>query len=456
MPVTTTAPEMVARIRGGSGAATATEVAELLGYATAQIERYLGSAYATTPDVVLNEAARRIVGYLFDRPQASRYTTYAGVLRNSGAGESLLAYRIHRAGSTADAIADAQAAVGDVGNPVTDVAYVGDTLTVTFADGDANTYTITSGDAGDGMVGVDQTARDAATAAQGAADTNAATATAHAADPDAHHIPGGSGDVVSANARLPANDVALRLGWAQTQTPVDAIFTRADNHPTDGAAVGTVAGTPVPPFPPALNTDPDLYLFIWIAAGTASIADVSLSGGGGTLIGSGSALAPYTYDGTAGTIWVSNQRLSPGLSAFQISALVVGDLIASQPWVTEQIAAIPAPTPGGNGGFPTTRTEILNVTATGGPTHGSHVLSEALLPNQLYELRIQGRTRHIVLSQPSGTEDWIYDVPDVLADADRKSAYLFASGTIGSTAITTNVQREGPSTNVSFRVNKLT
>ena len=102
MPITTTAPEMVARIRGGSGAATATEVAELLGYATAQIERYLGDAYATTPDTVLNEAARRIVGTLFDRPQASRYTSYSAVLRNSGAGEALLPYRIHRAGSTAN------------------------------------------------------------------------------------------------------------------------------------------------------------------------------------------------------------------------------------------------------------------------------------------------------------------------------------------------------------------
>ena len=102
MPVTTTATEMVARVRGGSGAATATEVAELLGYATAQIEQYLGDAYATTPDAVLNEAARRIVGYSFDRPAAARYTSYAAVLRFSGAGEALVPYRVHRAGSTAN------------------------------------------------------------------------------------------------------------------------------------------------------------------------------------------------------------------------------------------------------------------------------------------------------------------------------------------------------------------
>ena len=141
MPITTTAPEMVARIRGGSGVATATEVAELLGYATAQIERYLGDAYATTPDAVLNEAARRIVAYTFDRPQASRYTSYAAVLRNSGAGEALLPYRIHRAGSTAEAIADANTAVGSVGNPVVPMDYDVATgeLVVTFADGDRAT-----------------------------------------------------------------------------------------------------------------------------------------------------------------------------------------------------------------------------------------------------------------------------------------------------------------------------
>ena len=100
MPVTTTAADMVSRIRGGTGTATATEVAELLGYATARVEQYLGDAYATTPDAVLNEAARRIVGYLFDRPAASRYTAYAAVLRNSGAGEALLPYRVHGAGSS--------------------------------------------------------------------------------------------------------------------------------------------------------------------------------------------------------------------------------------------------------------------------------------------------------------------------------------------------------------------
>ena len=232
--------------------------------------------------------------------------------------------------------------MGSVGNPVTNVVFADSTLTVTYADGSTATYTIVSGGGG-----VDQTARDAATGAGTAAataqtgvDANTTAQTEHAANPSAHHVPTTpGGDAVSESARLPIGNVALRLGWAQSETPTEAIFTRADNHPIDGAAVGTVAGTPVPVFPPALNTDPTLYLFVWIATGAANIADIRLSGGGGTLIGSLSNGTAYTVESVAGTLYVSNQRLSASLSAYQISAIVGGDLIASQPWVTEQIAA---------------------------------------------------------------------------------------------------------------------
>ena len=56
-------------------------------------------------------------------------------------GRSLLPYRIHRAGySDAEAVAQAQAAVGTPGNPVTGVDVTGTTLTVTFADGTNETH----------------------------------------------------------------------------------------------------------------------------------------------------------------------------------------------------------------------------------------------------------------------------------------------------------------------------
>ena len=148
---------------------------------------------------------------------------------------------------------------------------------------------------------------------------------------------GGSATVVSGSVNLPVGTVAMRLGWDDNQDILEAIFTRNDNHPTDGAAVGTVEGISPPSFPTALSAEIELYLFIWIASVKANIADIQLSGGGGTLIGSISDGVSFEYDGVDGTAYVSNQQLSSSLSALKVSAIVSGDLIASQPWVTEQI-----------------------------------------------------------------------------------------------------------------------
>ena len=295
----------------------------------------------------MNEAVRRLTGYLFDQPEAGRGMAYANALRNSGAAGMLLPYRIHGLGY-ADAVEAAQAAVGSVGNPVIGLAINDGKLVVTFADGSTAELDLPAG-----MVvgdGTDQTARATATAAleaartaQEAADANALAQAGHDGNANAHHVPPmGGGGVVSESTRLPLGTVVMRLGWAQTQTPAEAIFTRADLHPTDGAAEGTVAGLSVPPFPPGLDTDPSLYLFIWIATAAANIADIRLSGGGGTLVGSISNGAAYAYGGVDGTVYVSDQRLSAALAAYQVRAVVAGDLIASQPWVAEQIAAIPA------------------------------------------------------------------------------------------------------------------
>ena len=152
---------------------------------------------------------------------------------------------------------------------------------------------------------------------------------------------------MSESARLPVGDVVLRMGWAQTDQPSEGIFTRAGNHPIDGAAIGTVSGTYPPPFPPSLNTSADLHLFIWIAADAASIADVILAGGG-TLLSSFSNAAAYTLESFDGTIYISERRLSAGVSGYRISAVVGGALIASQPWVRTQITAQAGPAKLGN------------------------------------------------------------------------------------------------------------
>ena len=330
-------------------------------------------------------------GFLFDAPNAGRGLSFAHAFRNSGAAAILLPYRVHRAGSTGEAIEAAQQAVGTVGNPVIGVSVSGSDLIISFADGTTQTDPLPAGGGGGMFSGTDQTARDAAAAAQAEIDAHEASThnhdqtardsaqtaqttadskasqtdfDTHTADPDAHHVPPmGGGGVVSESTRLPLGTVVMRLGWAQSQAVDDSIFTRANLHPTDGAAEGTVAGLSVPPFPPALNTDPNLYFFIWIAAPAVNIADIILSGGGGTLSGTVSNGAAFTYDGVDGTFYVSNQRLSPGLSAYQIRAVVAGALIASQPWVTEQIAAIPAPTGGGGEPEPLGTADLTIVSA---------------------------------------------------------------------------------------------
>ena len=169
MAVTITATELAAALRVGDSTEETAEVTRLLAYATEAVTRHLGGAFAGTPDMVVNEAVVRLAAYLFDQPNAGRGASYAAAGRNSGAWAMLLPYRVHRAGSTSEAVAAAQEAVGSPGNPVTNVSVSGSTMTVTFADGTTRDETLPAG-----MAGVDQTARDAAEAAQDTADANAA------------------------------------------------------------------------------------------------------------------------------------------------------------------------------------------------------------------------------------------------------------------------------------------
>ena len=101
MAVNLTVAALSAAIRLGSTAEETAEATRLLAYATEAITKHLGdSVYSTTPEAVLNEAAIRLVGYLYDVPTSSRGMAFANALRNSGAATMLLPYRLHRAGST--------------------------------------------------------------------------------------------------------------------------------------------------------------------------------------------------------------------------------------------------------------------------------------------------------------------------------------------------------------------
>ena len=176
MALTLTQAQLSAAIRLGDSTEETAEATRLLGYVTAAISTHLADAYEDAPEAIVNEAAIRLAGYLFDQPNAGRGLSYANAGRNSGAWAILLPFRVHRAGSTGEAVAAAQVAVGSPDNQVTGVVVDSGYLVVTLAGGSITRQALP------GMGGSeDQTARDAAAAAQGTAN-NAATAAMAAAD----------------------------------------------------------------------------------------------------------------------------------------------------------------------------------------------------------------------------------------------------------------------------------
>ena len=94
MAVTLTVAELVAALRLGDSAEEHAEVTRLLSYCTEAVTQHAPSA----SDTAMNEAVRRLSGYLFDQPEAGRGMAYANALRSSGAQRMLLPYRTHRAG----------------------------------------------------------------------------------------------------------------------------------------------------------------------------------------------------------------------------------------------------------------------------------------------------------------------------------------------------------------------
>ena len=94
MAVTITIDELIAALRPGDSTEEHDEVERLLAFATEAVTKHAPNA----ADTAMNEAVRRLAGYLFDQPEAARGDAYSNALRNSGAQRMLLPYRLHRAG----------------------------------------------------------------------------------------------------------------------------------------------------------------------------------------------------------------------------------------------------------------------------------------------------------------------------------------------------------------------
>ena len=238
MAISLTQVELSSAIRLGDSAEEVAESTRLLAYVTAAISTHLADAYEDAPEAVVNEAGIRLAGYLFDQPNAGRGLSFANAGRNSGAWTMLLPYRVHRAGSTGEAVAAAQEAVGTTGNPVINVAVVGGNLVVTFDDGTTRDETL-PGMTGDGA---DQTARDAAAAAQSTGDGATTAAAAAQSDIDAHEA---STHNTDAGARTAAAAAAATAATAQTtaSTARDAATAAQADADTAQATAGQAQAT---------------------------------------------------------------------------------------------------------------------------------------------------------------------------------------------------------------------
>ena len=96
---TITVAELAAAIRVGDSAEELAEVTRLHAYVAEVLAKHLGTAFATTPDAIVNEAAVRLAGFLYDQPTVSRGDSFAFALRSSGAARMLLPYVVHGAGA---------------------------------------------------------------------------------------------------------------------------------------------------------------------------------------------------------------------------------------------------------------------------------------------------------------------------------------------------------------------
>ena len=97
--VTLTVAELSSALRLGSSPEELAQATRLLAFATLAVSKHAPEA----PEIVQNEAAILVAGYIYDSPMAAKGASYSAVLRNCGAGSLLLPYRVHRAGSVAEA-----------------------------------------------------------------------------------------------------------------------------------------------------------------------------------------------------------------------------------------------------------------------------------------------------------------------------------------------------------------
>ena len=398
MAVTLTVAELRNAVRTEESTEEDQILTRLLAVGTALVDR----AAPAAPDAIANEATVRVAAYLFDQPPSARGNGTANALRNSGAAGLLLPFRVHRAGSTGPSSGVATSTT----TPSTPGAGV-DTAAVNqlIADGvedwaeTGNTDPIPHEKLVNAAAAAhDQTARDAAAAAAAAAEQ----ANDHLVDQDgvkrivdqdveswartanadekipASKLPdspapssGRPSTVLHEDVRLPEPARAMRIGWNQSRAITATIFTRANQHPIDGAVQGMTMGLDVPPAPPALAGDPTLYLAIWIE-GTGDDGTVIRLGVDDVTDSFGMPMS-LTVNGVDGHYHVTRERLAHATSR-RLSVQIPGDMILGEsdvaPWaLADNADTIPddklPPAPSGGGLSLTILADISTSTVSG-------------------------------------------------------------------------------------------
>ena len=273
-----------------------------LAYVTEAVEHYAPSA----PDVVHDEAAIRLAGYIYDSPRAPSGTRYANALRNSGAGSMLFRYRVHSAG-VANAVADANAVgLGTPGNPVVGVAIIAGELVVTFSDGTSETYDLPAGGGGGGVLSV-------------------------------------------SDGRLPADPVQMRMAWSLPNAAITA------NTFASWGTVGTTDETLSPEYPQSFrDAGVDSAILVFWAATDLEPSALPLDTGD-----VGEQSTPLQIVGVDGFYWTTVDPVSRFFAGIPFSMLFPGLLIATQDWVTARIAQIML----SGGGITTAQAQALIDTA---------------------------------------------------------------------------------------------
>ena len=340
------------------------------------------------PDNAKDSALIVLAGYVFDRPISERGTAYANAWENSGASDMLRRYIQRRAfildsdtPTTTTTVTpgggggvDTAAVSAIIDAEVESWSQIGDTTPIPVAKLVNATAAAT-----------DQTARDAATAAQEAAgqanqnlvaqegvkeiidqDVESWARTENAdekipgsklPEPSAAPSSGRPSTVLHENVRLPAPDRAMRIGWNQSRAITATIFTRANQHPMDGAVRGMTMGLDVPPAPPALAGDPTLYLAVWLAGDGDDGTEIRL--GADDVTDSFGMPMSLTVNGVAGHYHVTRARLAHATSR-RLSVQIPGDMILGlsdvSPWaLADNTDTIPdaklPPAPSGGGGL---------------------------------------------------------------------------------------------------------